>query len=128
MAYILPTTLTIKNVKPEVVEDAKVNLWNTGLEAACPCGTGEAQQSVLLGDLLPACNTKEFAGTVQIPVFGNNNQYFTLKAGQEIQVTCHTDAEALFYLAMHKPGILEIAEHESLFDEEEAHAEEGESA
>lgn len=94
-------TLVIKNLKTAVpADEAKVNLWNTGLEAACPCGTGDAQQAVLLNDLLPTCNTEEYAGTVEVPIYGNCNQYHRIPAEGELEVTCGTDAEMHFYLAM----------------------------
>lgn len=107
MAFKFVETLYIKNLKAEIAEDAKVNLWNTGLEAA---RTGDSLQPVELQDLLPPCNTKEFAGTIEIPVYGNNNQYLRLAAGEEIAVKCASDAECAFYLAMNKEGILRVAE------------------
>lgn len=125
--YTLPATLTLKNMKS--VPAIETNLFNTGLDAVA---TGEAlHPAAVLEDCLPALNTGDYAGTIQIPVYGNNNQYFTLKSGQEMTVTVHSDAEAMFYLAMHQAGILEIAEHDSLFGEEETDAPaegEGESA
>ena len=124
--YTLPVTLNLKNMKS--VPSIETNLFNTGLAAVA---TGEAlHPTAVLEDCLPTLNTEEYAGTVQIPVYGNCNQYFTLKAGEEMTVTVNSDAEAMFYLAMHKPGVLEIAEFESLFTEEEVDvpAEEGESA
>lgn len=114
MAYTLPATLNLKNAKS--VPAIETNLFNTGLAAV---ETGESlHPAAVLEDCLPVLNTEEFAGTIQIPVYGNNNQYFTLKAGEEMTVTVHSDAEALFYLGMHKDGVLEIAEHASMFPEE----------
>lgn len=124
MAYTLPATLNLKNMKS--VPAIETDLFNTGLAAVA---TGEAlHPTAVLEDCLPVLNTADHAGTIQIPIYGNYNQYFTLKAGEEMTVTVHSDAEAMFYLGMHKPGILEIAEHASMFPEEEADApdEEGE--
>lgn len=113
--YTLPATLTLKNMKS--VPAIETNLFNTGLAAVA---TGEAlHPAAVLEDCLPTLNTGDYAGTVQVPVYGNSNQYVTLKSGEEMTVTVHSDAEAVFYLAMHKAGVLEIAEHDSLFGEAE---------
>lgn len=102
-AYTLPATIVLKNLKTTTTGH-ETDLWNPGLVAVA---TGESlNPSETLEDCLPALNTADFAGTVQIPVYGNAGQYYTLKPNESITVTPKTDEEALFYMAMAKEGVL----------------------
>lgn len=104
MEYTLPVKLTLENLKTKNVQET--SLWNTGLEAEA---TGESlHPSAALEDCLPVLNTEDYAGTIQIPIYGNRNQYYTLKSGESIKVTATTDAEVIFYTQMAEEGVLKV--------------------
>lgn len=80
-------------------------LFNVGLYAGkdnhgVVCGGQAMHPDATLADLQPACNVADYENTVQIPVYGNNNQYVTLKSGEEFTVETASDAETLFYKQM----------------------------
>ena len=116
-------TLTIKNLKK--LPSHQTALWETGLQAV---QDATALAADTLEDHLPPCNTKEYEGTIEIPVYGNRNQYILLKSGETATINTSSDAELAFYLAMREEGILEVtgaeivtpaAEDEAVAEEEE---------
>ena len=102
MAYTsdLPSTVTITN-KLQKTDVFTHNLWNTGLAAA---EGGDA----LSKDTLKLPKIGEEGYKIQIPLFGNQNLYKTLDAQEALKLTCTTDEEVLFYLAMAVPGVLTV--------------------
>lgn len=108
-------TLKITNLK--TVGAHKTDLWETGLKAVQDATA--LRDDAVLEDCIPECNTKEFEGTIEIPVYGNNNQYIRLSAGEEKTIVIgETEAEKQFYLAMASDTLAVEPDTEEVEEEE----------
>lgn len=102
MKYVSSTTFPVQiTLTNELKKDAKLEfaVWNQGLEAAAG------------GDALDAKDTYftfTESNTVVIPIYGNKNQYFEIPAEGDMKVAARSDAEALFYAALAKDGVLKV--------------------
>lgn len=98
----IPATVTITNLlKADSRKLAdEFETWNTGLAAATPDGKALSGKSLEVGIE---------DNSIMIPIYKNKNLYYKLDADSDMTLTANSDEEVLFYCALKKDNVLDVA-------------------